>query len=237
MMNKMYRRKVAVADVEIADANEEIQEADVDEEKDQNEMGEKTQQIKILISRMADLDHYNAIQDIEFITEAIGKKDYAGSPALDVLPSNDGIERERREKVKEYIHCLICWAESMDVEDAIAEFKADEKLLRNIYIHLGELDDEKRILAFELIKSLREKSSSPEDAISDVSDEDFVGYVYETILGREPGSDDLKMRLMQLKRGRTRQEIIRDVLESKESSRRMLAMIAETIDGDFSSSV
>ena len=234
-MNRMYRRKTAVADVEIAGASDEM---DVIEEENEegmvddlgDDIGEKSQQIKVLISRMAALEHYNALDDIDFVVEAIGKRDYDGSPALDVLPSHDGVGQRRREKVKEYIHCLTCWVEGMDVDDAVAEFKSDEKLLRTIYIHLGEPDEEKTSLALLLIKSLKEKSASPEDSISDISDEEFVGYVYKTILGRNPGDDDLRLRLTQLKRGRTRQEMIKDILESKESSRRMLNMIAESID-------
>jgi hypothetical protein len=178
---------------------------------------------------MADLSHYRAFNDIDFIIEAIGKKDYPSSPALDVLPSYDDIDHERREKVKEYIYCLTSWAEAKDVEDAVAEFKASENLLRNVYIHLDELDEEKKWLTLCLTKTLKEKASSPEDVVSEISDEEFIAYVYNTILGRGPDDDDLQLRLAELERGKTREELIRSVLESKESRKRMLTEIAESI--------
>jgi len=90
-------------------------------EEELGEVEEKVQQVRALISRMADLSHYRAFNDIDFIIEAIGKKGYPSSPALDVLPSYDDIDHERREKVKEYIYCLTSWAEGKDVEDAVAE--------------------------------------------------------------------------------------------------------------------
>ncbi len=192
-------------------------------------MGDSAQQIGILISRMADLQHYSAFSDIDFIVDAIGRKDYEGSPALDVLPSHEGIDQARREKVKEYTHILTCWTEGKDVEDAVAEFKSDEKLLRQMYVRLGELDEDKKRLAMSLINVLEKQATSPEDAISDISDEDFISYVYKTILDREPDADDLRLRLTQLKRGGTRQELIKDILESRENSRRMLSMIANSI--------
>ncbi|MFC1714068.1 DUF4214 domain-containing protein [Candidatus Poribacteria bacterium] len=228
-MSIVNRRRAAVADVdydvEILESNDEV----VEENPRNTE--ENDQQIKALISRMADLEHYNAINDIDFIVEAIGQKYYAGSPALDVLPSHDGIGQERRERIREYIHILNCWAEGKDVEDAAAEFKSDEKLLRNIYIHLGEPDEGKRNLILALSDNLKEKSASPEDAISQISDEEFIRYLYKTILDREPDEDDARLRLTQLKRGRTRQELINDILESRESGRRMLEKIAESISG------
>ena len=230
-MSRMYRRKDAATDVDvgIAVSDNGVEQMETSEERPGN-AEENVQQIRALISRMADLYHYNAINDIDFIIDAIGKKNYMGSPALDVLPSHDGLGRKRRERVREYIHSLTCWAEGKDVEDAVAEFKSDEKLLRNIYIYLGDPDEEKKNLALTLINILKERSTSPEDAISEISDEEFISYVYKTILGREPDEDDARLRLMQLKRGRTRQELLKDILESRESNRRMLTMIAESIN-------
>jgi hypothetical protein len=227
-MNKMYRRKNGT--VEAVETDAEVQQMDVAVEEEVTGFGEKVQQVKALIPRMADLSHYLAFNDIEFIIEAIGNRDYPGSPALDVLPSYEVINSDRKEKVREYIHCLLCWAEAKDVEDAVAEFKSNEKLLRNTYIQLGELDEDKKSLALMLAKILKDQISSPEDAISEISDEDFIKYVYKTILGREPGEDDLSLRLTQLKRGKPRHEMIKDILESKESSRIMLAKIAESIN-------
>jgi len=193
------------------------------------EMGEKVQQIKALIARNSDLLHYRAFDDIDFIIEAIGKKNYSGSPALDVLPSHDGIDRERREKAKDYIQCLSSWTEGKDVEDAVAEFKASEKLLRSTYAQLGVLDEDKKQLALFLAENLGEKVASPEDAILEVSDEEFINYVYNAILGRGPDDDDFNLRLMELRRGKTRQELITEILESRESSRRMVSEIAKSI--------
>lgn len=231
-MNRMSRRKLAVADVDfdidILEVNDEVNEMDIAEGRPGN-TEENAQQVRALISRMADLNHYNAINDVDFIVEAIGTKDYAGSPALDVLPSHEGLDQRRRERIREYIHILSCWAEGKDLEDAVSEFKSDEKLLRRMYLYLGDLDEEKEDLALALVASLKEKSTSPEDVISEISDEEFISYLYRTILDREPDEDDARSRLMQLKRGRTRQELISDILESRESSRRMLTMIAESI--------
>jgi hypothetical protein len=225
-MNKIYRwRNIPT---ENAESDEEIQEINAMEE-ELGEVEEKVQQVRALISRMADLSHYRAFNDIDLIVEAVGKKDYSGSPALDVLPSYDDIDHERREKVKEYIYCLTSWAEGKEVEDAVAEFKASENLLRNIYIHLGELDEEKKWLASCLTKTLKEKVSSPEDVVSEIADEEFIAYVYNTILSREPDDDDLQLRLAELERGKTREELIRSVLESKESRKRMLSEIADSI--------
>jgi len=231
-MNKISRRKLAVADVDsdidILGADDEVKEIETAEESPGN-MGDYAEQVRALIMRMADLSHYNAINDIDFIVEAIGRKDYAGSPALDVLPSYEGLDRRRRERIREYIHILSCWVEGKDVADAISEFKSDEKLLRSMYLYLGDLDGEKEDLALALIKSLKEKSASPEDIISEISDEEFIGSLYKTILGREPGEDDTRSRLMQLKRGKTRQALIKEILESRESNRRTLTIIAESI--------
>jgi len=102
-------------------------------------------------------------------------------------------------------------------------------LLRNVYIHLDELDEEKKWLALCLTKTLKEKASSPEDVVSEISDEEFIAYVYNTILGRNPDDDDLQLRLAELERGKTREELIRSILESKESRKRMLTEIAESI--------
>ena len=240
-MNKIYRRKNTMT--EDADLDVEIQqieqESSLEEEVDDfsveasngslNGNGEKAQQIKALISRSSDFLHYRAFDDINFIIEAIGKKDYSGSPALDVLPSHDGIDRDRREKAREYIYCLKSWAEGRDMEDAVADFKASEKFLRSTYAQLGVLDEEKKQLALLLSDGLNEKVSSPEDAILEVADEEFIIYVYNAILARKPDDDDLKLRLMELRRGKTRQELITDILESRESSRRMVSEIAKSI--------
>ncbi len=229
-MNKIYRWKNATD--EKAEPDIEIQETDDMEdivEEDLVEVGEEIQKLNALISRIADLAHYRAIDDIDFIIEAIGEKDYPGSPALDVLPSHDGIDSERREQVKEYIYCLSSWADGKSVEDAVSEFKASEKLLRNTYVHLGELDEERKMLAQTLVQHLDEAVSSPEDAIHEVSDEEFIIYVYKSILGREPDEDDLSLKLMDLRHGKTRQELIKDVLESKESARLMMVEIAQSI--------
>ena len=116
------------------------------------------------------------------------------------------------------------------MEDAVTEFKADEKLLRNIYIHLDELDEEKKWLAMCLAKTLKEKISSPEDVISEISDEEFIIYVYKAVLGRGPDDDDLNLKLIELKHGKSRQELIEDVLSSRESRKRMLTEIAKSIE-------
>ncbi len=240
-MNKIYRRKNTIT--EDAELDMEIQQTEqedaLEEEFDEvsdvglsevsGEMGEKVQQIEALVARNSDLLHYRAFDDIDFIIEAIGKKDYSGSPALDVLPSHDGIDRERREKTKDYIQCLSSWAEGKEVEDAVAEFKASEKLLRSTYAQLGVLDEDKKQLALFLAENLGEKVASPEDAILEVSDEEFINYVYNAILGRGPDDDDFNLRLMELRRGKTRQELITEILESRESSRRMVSEIAKSI--------
>lgn len=240
-MNKIYRRRNTMTeDSELDVAVQQMEQEDTLEEGSNNFSGEvsngvmngvveKTQQIKALIARNSDLIHYHAFDDIDFIIEAIGKMDYEGSPALDVLPSHDGIDRERREKVKEYIYCINSWAEGRDMEDAVADFKASEKLLRGMYAQLGTLGEEKKQLAMCLSENLGEKVSSPEDEILEVSDEEFVTCVYNSVLGRNPADDDLKLRLMELRRGKTRQELITEILESKESSRRMLSEITKSI--------
>jgi hypothetical protein len=227
IMNKIYRWRDIPA--EKAESDTEIQQIDAMEE-ELGEMGERVQQIRALISRIADLSHYRALDDIDFMIEAIGAKDYSGSPALDILPSHEDTDRERRESVREYIYCLTAWAEEKDVEDAVAEFKANEKLLRNTYIHLGEPDEEKKWLALCLARTLKEKVASPEDVISEIPDEEFVVSVYKTILDREPNGDDLNLKLLDLKRGKTRQELIQDVLGSRESRKRMLTEVAKSIN-------
>jgi hypothetical protein len=241
-MNKIYRWKNTSEekeepDIQIQEEEEEkedLEERDMETmEEELSNISEKTHQIEVLISRVADLSHYRAFSDVDFVIDAIGKKDYEGSPALDVLPSNEEIDNERREKVKEYIYCLNSWAEGKSVEDAASEFKASEKLLRNIYIHLADFDEEKRELALSLSELLNGRVSSPEDVIHDISDEDFIIHVYEKILNRKPDDDDLKLRIMELRRGKTRQELIKDVLESKESSRRVLAEIAKSIESSI----
>ena len=226
MINRIRRwRDIPVERIE---SDKEIQQIDAIEE-ELGEIRRQIQQIRILISRLADLSHYLIFEDIDFVIKAIGGKDYPGSPALDVLPSYEDIGRERRESVKEYVYCLTAWAEGKDVEDAVAEFRADEKLLRNIYTNLGKLDEERKWLALCLAKTLKEKAASPEDIVSEISDEEFVIYVYKTVLGREPDEDDLNLKLTELRRGRARQQLIQDILESKESQKRMLAEIAESI--------
>ncbi len=225
-MNMIYRRRTASA--EGTEASADTQGADTGDQETSN-LGEKAQQVRALISRMADLTHYRAFDDIDFLIRAIGEKNYQGSPALDVLPSHEDISRELREKVKEYIYCLSSWADGKDLEDVVAEFKADEKLLRNTYAKLGTRDEEKKTLALSLTKSLEEKVSSPEDVVAEIPDEEFIIYVYNTILGRDPDDDDLKLRSMELKRGRSRQDLIKDILESRESHKRMLSEIAESI--------
>ena len=90
-------------------------------------------------------------------------------------------------------------------------------------------DEEKKQLALFLAENLGGKVSSPEDAILEVSDEEFINYVYNAILGRGPDDDDFNLRLMELKRGKTRQELITEILESRESSRRMVSEIAKSI--------
>ena len=229
-MNRIYRWRNIPAEGAEPDAESDGKSQEVNAmEEELGKVGEKVQQIRILISRMADLFHYRAFDDIEFIIGAIGTKDYEGSPALDVLPSNEGIDRELREKVREYIYCLNAWAEGKDVEDAVAEFKANEKRLRSTYIHLGELDEEKKWLAMHLAETLEQEVASPEDILSEISDEDFINYVYNTVLGRKPDEDDFNLRLMELKRGKTREELIKGVLESRESHKRMLSEIAQSI--------
>jgi len=225
-MNKIYRwRNIPT---ENAGTDRDVQQINTMQE-ELGDIEEKTQQVKTLMSRMADLSHYRAFNDIDFIIEAIGKKGYTGSPALDVLPSYEDIDHERRDKVKEYIYCLTSWAEGKELEDAVSEFKASENLLRNIYIHLGELDEERKWLALCLTKTLKERVSSPEDVVSEVSNEEFIVYVYNTILGREPDDDDLQLRLAELGRGKTREDLIKSILESKESRKRMLAEVAKSI--------
>ena len=194
-----------------------------------DDLGEKVQQIKALVLRMAELSHYRAFADIDFIIKAVGEKDYDGSPALDVLPSHEDIDRDLREKVKEYIYCLTSWVEEKDLEDAVAEFKADERFLRNTYMQLGELDEEKKSLATFLAENLQEKVASPEDIVSEISNEDFIVYAYKTILGRAPDDDDFKLKMIELNRGKTRQELIKDILKSRESHKRMMTEIADSI--------
>ena len=225
----MYRRRNSHAESPESDAEAQQPEAINITEQERNLLGEKGQQVKALISRIADLSHYRAFDDLDFIIEAIGKKDYNGSPALDVLPSNEDIDRDRRERVREYIYCLNSWAEGKDLEDAIAEFKAKDNVLRSIYTLLGGLDEEKRSLASDLAGVLDEKVSSPEDVVSEIPDEEFITYVYNTVLGRDPDNDDLNLRLMELKRGKTRPDLINDILESRESRKRILLEIAESI--------
>jgi hypothetical protein len=224
-MSKVYRWKnIPTENVE---SDEEIQQTNAVEE-ELGEVEEKAQQVGALISRIADLSHYRAFNDIDFIIEAIGDKDYSGSPALDVLPSYDDIDHERREKVEEYIYCLTCWIEGRDVEDAVAESKANGKLLQDIYTYLGEPHEEKKWLALCLTKTLKGKVSSPEDVVSEIPDEEFIVCLYNTILGREPDDDDLQLKLMELRSGKTRQGLIEDVLQSKESRKRVLAEVAKS---------
>lgn len=227
-MNRLYRRKNAL--LENAGTDMEIQQMNELEEDDLSESGEKVQQIRALIDRIADLSHYRAFNDIDFIVEATGAKDYPGSPALDVLPSQDEIDRDRRERLKDYICCLTTWADGANLEDAVDDFKASEKMLRNTYIHLGAADEEKKWLIQCLIDALKGMASSPEDVIYEITDEEFVLYLYKTILGREPDEDDRKLRLAELKRGKPRQELVKEVLESRESTRRMLTEIAASVN-------
>ncbi|MBD3181831.1 DUF4214 domain-containing protein [Candidatus Poribacteria bacterium] len=189
-------------------------------------------QIKALIHRICEISHYRIFDDVDFLIEAIGKKDYEGSPALDVLPSHEDTDRERREKIKEYIYCLECWAEGKELDDAVSEFKVGENFLKKVYLYLGELDEDKKELAKALSVVLKEKSSSPDDVLAEISDEHFVNHVYKTVLGRKPEDDDMRLRLMELERGKTRNELIKDILESRESHRKMLLEIAMTVQKD-----
>jgi hypothetical protein len=225
----MYKHKSSIIKKTELDGGYKTEVTEMNSVEESTEIGEKAQQIKALISRICDLSHYRALDDIDFLIEAIGDKDYPGSPALDVLPSHAGVDTGRREKVKEYIYCLNSWTEGKDVEDAVGEFRVNENLLRTVYIHLGDLDDDKRVLSLCLSDSLDELVSSPEDIVSEISDEEFIYHTYRTILGREPDDDDLVLRLAELERGKTRPEVIREVLECKESNRRMVAEIAESI--------
>jgi len=225
-MNRIYRRKAdSTGTMEMDEQPQETEET----EEEVDGIGEKVQHIGILLSRIADITHYRAFDDIDFMIGAIGAKEYAGSPNLDVLPSHEDIDRERRQSLKDYIYCLNCWLDGKDVEDAVGEYKANDKLVRNIYVRLGNFDEEKKWLAMNLVKMLEENVASPEDDILEISDEDFITYVYKTVLGRDPDPDDLRLRVMELKRGKERPDMIKDILESKESSRRMLAEIADSI--------
>jgi len=195
-----------------------------------NEFIEKVKQIEVLIDRISDPSHYRFFNDVDFIVDAIGEMDYPGSPAVDVLPSHDDIEIERRDMIKDYLFCLSMWSEGTSLEDALGEFKVNEKILRNIYRLLGALDGDKFDLVQYLIKSLEEKVSSPEDILSQVAEEEFIYHVYKTILGRDPDEDELKLKLMGFKRGKTRQELVREIMESRETNKRMLAEIAASIE-------
>lgn len=227
-MNKLYRKKNTTFGVEEAEMNEISDINDIVE--DLEEFGEKNQYIEVLVDRIADPNHYRFFGDIDFIIEAIGAMNYPGNPAIDVLPSQDDIDQERRDIIKDYIFGLSSWLKGIELEDALGEFKANEKILRNVYIHLGDLDEDKKHLIQYLIDALSDKVSSPDDVISQITEEEFIFYVYKIILDREPDKDELKLKMMGLKRGQSRQKLIKEVMDSKENSKRMLNEIATSIE-------
>lgn len=185
----------------------------------------KVERIRALVSRIDPLDHYRAFENVEFVVSAIGKLDYPRYPAIDVLSRRGQIDEERRDQARRYIHCLASWLEGKDMDSAKADRPDCSELLGRTYAALGQADDYKRWLVMSLAKTLKEHTYLPWDFIAEHSDEEFVRAVYTTLLSREPSPDDLKFRLEELKAGKSRDTLFRQVLGSAECQAEQLQKV------------
>jgi len=187
------------------------------------------ERVRALISRIDPLSHYRAFENVEFVLNAIGALDYPGSPAVDVLSRHGQIDDARREVAKQYIACIRAWLDGKGLKEAKAENGIGAELAGKVYSALGERDDHKRWLAMSLVKTLKEYAYMPWDFISEYGDEEFVRAVYGSVLGRAPSSDDLKFRVEELRDGRSREDLFREVFDAREHRMGHLHRVAELL--------
>ena len=175
--------------------------------------------IRALISRFDSITHYKCEDNVRFLLDAIGAGTYPGCPAVDVLWRAWECEDDRRRRFRGYVHALRAWAEDVDAPpDAVTQHE-------EVSVALGEPDQHKRWLALSLAKTLDVFTYSPEDAAEELPPKDFVRRVYMTALGRNPSPDDLRNRLNELASGKSGEDLLREVLASKESCARQMVRL------------
>ena len=190
------------------------------------EVPPEVMRVRALISRFDSLVHYRTFDNVALLLDAIGRKTYPGSPAVDVLSRAWEIDEERRERVKGYARALAAWAEGRPRSAAAAAGSAVAAQCDDVYEALGEPDDEKRWLAASLGKTLKVHACTPQEQIDDAGAKEFVCAVYQAALGRTPSPDDLDFRVAELAAGKTREGLMDEVFGSDESRRRRLHEVA-----------
>lgn len=187
------------------------------------------ERIRALISRIDPLSHYKAFENINFILDAIGKMDYPGSPAVDVLWRHGQIDEQRRKKTKGYVDCLSAWLSASTLDEARKAQPENSELLEFVYQALGRIDDSKKWLAMSLQKTLKEHAYTPWDHINESDDEIFIRGVYQSILHRQPSPDDLQFRLEELQNGKKREAFYQEILDAEEHRMSHLFQLAEFV--------
>ena len=198
----------------------------------EDEMGGLTplvERIRALISRIDQLSHYKAFDNIDFILNAVGKLDYPRIPAVDVLWRFGQIDDQRRDEAKSYITALNTWLTGLSIEEARASQPDNIALLDKIYNTLGNMDESKRWLAMCLSKTLKEHAYAPWDFIDESDDVTFINAVYESILHRHPSPDDLQFRLEELQNGTDREAFFQQIFEAGEHKTSHLHGLASII--------
>jgi len=191
-------------------------------ERNLGELPPEVERVRALISRFDSVVHYKAFDNLSLLLNAIGRKTYPGSPAVDVLTRAWEIDEQRHADFKAYVLALTCWSEGLDAADAEATHPDATDKVHEVYKTLGERDEQKAWLAASLAKTLKAFTFTPEDDIDSFGDEEFICGVYEAALGRQPSSDDLKFRVVELRAGKTRPDFIREIFDANESQQRRM---------------
>lgn len=179
------------------------------------EVSEAARNVRALISRFDSVTHYRAEDNLALIVDAIAAMDYEGRPSVDVLTRAWEVDRERRAEFRAVAQALRAIGEGETPE-------GDTPLV----VKLRDLNSEQRWLAASLSRTVAAFIWSPEDAVEDMNDEEYVISVYETALGRRPSEDDLTTRIAELKSGKSRPEFMREILRSDESVARSMSNLA-----------
>ncbi len=187
---------------------------------------DEVEHVRALISRFDSLSHYRALDNLAFIMRAIGASEYPGMPAVDVLWRHERIEDERRERFKALYQALRAWLAVQSLEQAASSAASAPEEAEEVYAALGERDGPKVWLAESLAKTLAEHVLLPEDVIAEHDDEAYVKALYEAVLHRHPSPDDLRFRVGELRNGRTRDEMLTDILNAAEHTGHVLGHVA-----------
>jgi len=180
-----------------------------------------THHIRALISRFDAVVHYRAAENLSLLVNAIGNGTYRDYPAVDVLARSWQIDEERRLWFMSWSRALTAWSRSEPNE---FQLTMDSRVVVLDDL-LGARSTDKEWLAASLGKTLKCFVETPQERISDLSDETFVRAVYQAALGRDPSADDLSFRVQELAMGKDRQVFVDEVFASKESNARRLYRI------------